>query len=856
MYKTGDLVQRNDDGSYRYLGRKDRQRKIRGQRVELGEVEYHLHRALEGKYPVIAEIIEVNNNNDVRLVAFAAVGDEHDAITGRDLRHSAGRFGKMYHAQSAVATTVPSYMVPSVIIPLRHFPFLASRKIDRKQLRQLAIDFYLDNADYRSLGSEPADDSQLTTVQRQMRELWAKTLGKHAAAVNIEESFIHQGGDSILAIKLVSSCRSAGLTLSVADILRHQSIAALCRRFESFEEKSEVESPRQQKIHKAMSSLGSLAKVDFIKNIISPRVGTDMEGIQDIVEASLMQTKFIESSLLSGRGSTNYFAFHFYEKNLDKNKLQIACQKLVSKHSILRTSFVPFKRRLFQVILHTINLDFRALDCPKSQQKPFATRWVQSDRVEPVIIGQPILRFLFLGGDDESMLVMRLSHAQYDGMSFRILVDDLVAAYRGQPMPDRPAFLDFVYAANESNDQGERAEAYWRNLLAGATMTNIIHHDSPTYHRAQIENVSRTIAKPQNRGGHLVFTFATTLKAAWALVLMELSSSTDVTFGHLVSGRNNFIENLEVDNILGCCLNLIPVRVQINGPSPPKAAHVIDELLHLVHNQQLAAISFEGFGMDKIVENVTDWPPWTRFGSVVQYQNLDGRTDAFNEFSFGDTRCRLSAFQGRYQPADILVLATPSKDGSSVKIALQFDSHQGILSRDYVNHLLDRLLAGINLLSTAALPDMQLLPPITSQSLLPIPLSIQNLYVNRTTAAAAAGYSFESVPERIKDIVTQAWTTILEPLPDQPIHAYNNSHVTGVTPFYDVWGSLIAAAQFVDFYAQYGVSVSVDDMVEHPSMLTQSILVAKQLHISIHPSPASLFLLFFPVQMPWWISVR
>jgi hypothetical protein len=146
---------------------------------------------------------------------------------------------------------------------------------------------------------------------------------------------------------------------------------------------------------------------------ISPRVSTNAEGIQDIVEASPMQTKFIESSLLRGRGSTNYFAFHL-KGNVDEARLYKVCQALFAKHPIRRTSFVAFKRRLFQVILRSLSPEFYAFECPESQQKQVAVRWVEAHRDEPVSLGQPILHFLFLGGKGESMLVMRFSHAHYD----------------------------------------------------------------------------------------------------------------------------------------------------------------------------------------------------------------------------------------------------------------------------------------------------------------------------------------------------------------------------------------------------------------------------------------------------------
>lgn len=835
MYKTGDLVQQNEDGSYRYIGRKDRQIKIRSQRIELGEVEHHVHRALEGKYLIAAEAIEVGK--DVRLVAFAAIGDEIELITGEGTLHTASLFDKKYHVKATVAASAPSYMVPSIVVPLRSLPLLPSRKIDRKQLRHVAVTAFSGKSDLRSSAGEVPSDTynglQLTRVQRRMRELWAKILDKEAGLISLDDSFIDQGGDSIMAIKLVSLCRSAGLALSVVDVLRHHSLATLCQPLESAPvDKPKGGPPQKWRSPKPFSSLGPLVDPSFLEETVTAQVGSGMEGIQDIVEACPMQTKFTESSLFRGRGSINYFALSLRGK-VDGTRLNLACQSLVAKHSILRTVFVAFKRHLFQAVLRSMTAEFLTRECPGSQQNSAASKWAQEDSDVPFRLGQQILRFLFLNSEGESMLVMRLSHAQYDGMSFHILTEDLAALYQGQCIPDRPAFIDFAHTVHVSDEQLHQAQAHWTQLLAGANMTNILCHQSPPFQGTSSKTVSRIIPASQ-KGAH-GFTFATILKAAWALVLMELSASTDVVFGHLVSGRNIPIDGLDVDNILGPCLNLIPVRVQVQEFREMGGAWTVHDLLQLVLDQQLAAMPFEAFGMQRMVENATNWPPWTRFSSVVQYQNLDGKLEGLKDFDFGDFSCCLSPIHGHYEPADILVLATPEIGNGNIDVTLQFNGQEAY-SSDFMNHVLNRLLSRINMLSSSPLPDEEQLQPITGQSQPLIPLPVPKAYIDHTIAAIAAGYSFESMPVHIKDIITQAWTAILEPLPNQRDSTFEIVSISEATPFYDICGNLIIAAQFAEFYARHGVNVTVEDLVEHPSMLAQSILLAEQIHTSAHAS--------------------
>jgi hypothetical protein len=94
------------------------------------------------------------------------------------------------------------------------------------------------------------------------------------------------------------------------------------------------------------------------------------------------------------------------------------------------------------------------------------------------------------------------------------------------------------------------------------------------------------------------------------------------------------------------------------------------------------------------------------------------------------------------------------------------------------------------------------------------------------------------MPAQAGDLVAWAWEYILEPVRDQRVSA-RDEPITGVTRFYDVWGNLIAATQFADFYAGRGVQVLVEKMIECPSMLAQSLLLSERMHVSLPPSPPS-----------------
>lgn len=833
MYKTGDLVQLNPDRTYRYMGRKDTQVKIRGQRIELGEVEHHLKTAIEGNYTVASEVLKTGNQ--AMLLAFVALGDEYDGeesytqISDLNKRRLQATVAGV---SARMAGNVPTYMIPSAFIPLRTIPLSPSCKTDRKRLREISAMISKTDLAALSAAGGASQRSDLTSAERRMRDLWASILNVDAATISPGASFFAQGGDSVLAIKLAGACRATGLAVSVADILRNPTLEAMCKVLGNVG--GEV-----IKVHEPMSSLGSLNNPAFVENIICPQVKTSAANIEDIVEATTSQSNFITTGLLKSRGNTNYFAFQL-TGTINATLLEAACHKLVANHPILRTSFVAFKRRVFQVVLRSVVSEFKTYQCAKWRQMHLAAKLVKLDQAEPVTLGQPIVRFMFLDGGKQSLLIMRISHSQYDGMSVPVLVDDLGAFYEGKDVPKRAVFTDFTHASREYNKNG--AEEYWYTLLEGSFMTNIVSHKTPPYQNAKLKTISREIPAPRRQPNNM--TFATILKAAWALVLAEISSSTDVVFGHLISGRNISIGDTDVNEILGPCLNLIPVRVRL-GTDTPKGARTVAEILRQVYDQQIAAIPFETFGLEKIVERCTDWPLWTRFSTVVQHQNLDGVEDALQQFRFGDGRARFAAFQGEQDAVDILVLSHPNTDNSRIEVTLNFS--EKALAPDFVADLLDRLLANINLLTAAEEPAAALLPNIQQWATAEaqIPVLARNvtdaggnlvLTVDQTATATAAGYRFEDVPARVRDIVSQAWQHILEPVPDL-IVPVDEEAITATTCFYNVWGNLVAAAQFAEFYAsRMGVSVCAEDMIDYPTMLAQGLLLAGRSGLSVMPS--------------------
>ncbi|OZM72919.1 non-ribosomal peptide synthetase [Amycolatopsis antarctica] len=197
MYRTGDLVRRRTDGNLEYLGRADAQVKVRGFRIEPGEIE-----AVLGADPSVAAVVVIvreDRPGDPRLVGYVVPAEGETADPER-LRRLA-------------ATQLPDYMVPTAIMPITTFPLTTNGKLNRAAL--------------------PAPEAPTATAargpetpqQEVLCGLFAEVLGTDR--VGIDDNFFDLGGDSIVSIQLVSRARTRGLVITARDVFRHRTVAAL-----------------------------------------------------------------------------------------------------------------------------------------------------------------------------------------------------------------------------------------------------------------------------------------------------------------------------------------------------------------------------------------------------------------------------------------------------------------------------------------------------------------------------------------------------------------------------------------------------------------------------------------------------
>ncbi|PYI01521.1 nonribosomal peptide synthase [Aspergillus sclerotiicarbonarius CBS 121057] len=243
FYRTGDLVRYNADGTIHFIGRADGQVKIRGQRVELGEIEYnierdeHIHHALTllpSQGPFKKQLLAVVSFKGFDLPA----ENGQISLVPEDQRPEI--MAVVTKIANSISAALPVYMVPALWVPVSAIPLLPSGKLDRKKVRRWVE--ALDDATYEQIanvGSKASGRGPSTPTEFELRRIWASVLNRPEEQISMERSFQSLGGDSISAMQVIAQCRDAKLSLAVKDLIQCPTIAELAVRVRPLDEEAE-----------------------------------------------------------------------------------------------------------------------------------------------------------------------------------------------------------------------------------------------------------------------------------------------------------------------------------------------------------------------------------------------------------------------------------------------------------------------------------------------------------------------------------------------------------------------------------------------------------------------------------------
>lgn len=372
LYKSGDVGQRLPEGDIKYVGRSDAQVKIRGFRIEVGEVE----RAL-GEHPAVREaVIEVRGNGvgDKQLVAYMVAEEEKPTV------------GEL---RTFLEDRLPKYMVPSAFVTLTEMPLTSNGKVDRRALIALEPA----RPDVGVTYVTPRTETEIV-----LAGIWSEIL--RIDRVGIYDNFFELGGDSILSIQVIARAARAGLRLTAKQLFQYQTIAELTAVVESTD--------------------GS--------------AGYGQEPVTGSVPLTPIQHWFFEQGLPD--------LHHFNQavlletlRNLDPNLLERAVEHLLVHHDALRLRFhqsdtgweqrddAPNKDTPFA------HIDLSAV--PESRRQRVLEQSAAEVQTSLDVENGPLIRVVFFqyGTGESGRLLVVVHHLAVDGVSWRILLEDLQTVY-------------------------------------------------------------------------------------------------------------------------------------------------------------------------------------------------------------------------------------------------------------------------------------------------------------------------------------------------------------------------------------------------------------------------------------------
>jgi amino acid adenylation domain-containing protein len=563
LYRTGDMVRWRHDGVLEFLGRRDQQVKVRGHRIELGEVETALASQPEVREAVV--MCREDSPGDKRLVGYVVLEREAD-VSGEALR-------------VRLNDTLPTYMVPSLVTSLPSMPLTPVGKLDRAALPSPDAQ-----------GGEEAHDTPAPargSLETRLAAIWCEVLARDE--VGRDRNFFEIGGHSLLATQVVSRVRKEfGIAVSLRDMFANatvSSMALLLRR----------------------EGVGDGGDADMRGPPITPQPHADRLPLSYAQERLFFQWR------LSPRTDAYNVPLTIrLTGEIDAASIGAAVDEIVARHATLRTRFTLHDDQPVQIIQQAksrllAQVDLEAV--PRDQRETFLAKRIEVMRSGSFDLERgPLLRGeLIRVASDDHVLVLVMHHIVTDGWSLGVLLRELSVLYRafqaGDSSPLAPLPIQYAdYAAWQrrwlSGETLDKHIRYWRERLDRAPIlalpTSFPRPEQQSYSGARVQAVLgsdlslRASALAQAEGATLFMT----LLAGFVTLLQHCSGQDDIVVGSPIANRTR----AESEGLIGCFVNTLALRIDAGGKP------TFRELLARVRETALGAYEYQDLPFEKLVE--------------------------------------------------------------------------------------------------------------------------------------------------------------------------------------------------------------------------------------------------------------
>jgi amino acid adenylation domain-containing protein len=561
MYRVGDLTRYRPDGSLEFLGRVDHQVKVRGFRVELGEIEDRL-----AGIPGVSRAVVVAREDrpgDRRLVAYAVPQPGAAPPVWSEVRLE-------------LARSLPEYMLPSALVLLEALPLTQSGKVDRRALR----------APERQGMEDDLYQPPRTPVEGVLAGIWSEVLGLER--VGARDNFFALGGHSLLATRVLSRLRGAfQVELPLRDLFEEPTIAGLSKRIE------------------AASRAGAALPPPIM---VVPRTGP-------LPLSFAQQRLWFIDRLEPGSAAYNIPEALRLEGDLRLAALAAALSEVARRQEALRTRFLETAGEAAQVVDPPARVPLPVVDLsalPVASRELEACRQAAAEAARPFDLSTgPLLRaaVLRLAGREHVVLVT-LHHIVSDGWSMEVLIREVAALYgaaqaeEASPLPEPPVqYADFTVWQREwlAGEVLAGEVAFWRERLAGLPAVLELPTDRPrppaqsfhgaSRHLSLAPELTAALRAASRREGATLFM---TLLAAFQVLLSRWSGQEDFAVGSPVAGRGR----QELEGLIGFFVSTLVLRAGLGGDPPLRA------VIARAREGVLTAHAHQDLPFEKLVEEL------------------------------------------------------------------------------------------------------------------------------------------------------------------------------------------------------------------------------------------------------------
>ncbi|HSV65772.1 MAG TPA: amino acid adenylation domain-containing protein, partial [Mycobacteriales bacterium] len=568
MYRTGDLARWTAEGQLDFLGRADDQVKIHGHRIELGEIETALRR-----HPDVAGTVAVVRQDDTgrqRLVAYVVAGNGGTVPASAALR-------------GFLVESLPEYMVPSAFVPLDAVPLNANGKVDRQALPA---------PDWSAVAAGAGYRAPRTATETVLADIWADAL--RLDRVGAEDNFFELGGDSILSIQVVGRARHAGLALTPRDIFLHPTVAALA------------------------ASAASAAPLD------GPAMAEQGE-VTGPVPLTPIQRWYLDSRPARPEHFDQAVLVELAE-GTDERALRQALDALLAQHDALRMRFeqVDGQWQQHNAPVEPVDLlqRYTLFGLDEAGRATLIERVTRTARESLNLACGPLLAAVLfdLGPGPRPLLFLAVHHLAVDGVSWRILLDDLAAAYRqaasGQPVRlglKTTSFRDWARTlAGHAEAGGLAAEVdHWARATRGGDPTLPVdgHGDNTVGSMRSVTvrlDQAETRALLQDVPGVYRTQVNDVLLSALGRVLSRWTGRERVLVDLEGHGREELFDDVDLSRTVGWFTTMFPVALDLPGernlPGAPDWGGVLRSV-----KERLRAVPGRGLGYG-VLRYLTETP--------------------------------------------------------------------------------------------------------------------------------------------------------------------------------------------------------------------------------------------------------